>query len=202
MKPLRGLLFAESVCVVPEAQQLVPLVQVTDRRIPWVSGVVTADQLEPSQCSASVTGPGSEPASWAPTAQQLAVLVQVTPQSSDTWLPEGVPLGTMDHVDPSQCSIMATGWPLFRSAMVPPTAQQFHELVHVVPSRRLVSCWLELALVTMVQPEAGADWAVAMTTEEARRTTSAATIAIVVMRRAPLGDTAGMAVQRNDDGPA
>ena len=154
---------------------------------------------EPSQCSASVTGPGSDPTSWAPTAQQLAVPVQVIPQSSDTWSSGGVPLGSMDHVDPSQCSIMATGWPLFRLEMVPPTAQQFHELVHVVPSRRLLSCGLVLALVTMVQPEAGADWAVAMTTEETRRTTSAATIAIVVVRRAPLWDTAGTVTKRNDD---
>ena len=126
-----------------------------------MSGVGTTDQVEPFHCSVSGEGSPLLPGSSTPTAQQSEPVTQVTSHNNEAVDPGTVAPGPEAHDVPFQCSNRAEGPPPpLRLANEPPTTQQFHEFEQVLPSSRLLFCWLTGAPVTMFQPEGVAALAV------------------------------------------
>ena len=102
---------------------------------PWKTGLGTgwADQLPPSQCSASGTPDLPAVVNCQPTAVQLAAEAQLTPASvpePGTGTAGGLGAGTMTHLAPSHRSASSPLGPPV------PTAMQAATAVHETPARR------------------------------------------------------------------
>jgi hypothetical protein len=102
---------------------------------PWKAGlgICWADQLLPSQCSASGTCEVGAVVNCQPTAVQLAAEAQLTPASvpePGTGTAGGRGAGTMTHLAPSHRSASSPLGPPV------PTAMQAAAAVHETPARR------------------------------------------------------------------
>ena len=147
----------------------------------------TADQVEPSQCSASGTGACLAANCWAPTVQQSDGPTQVTPHSRDAVVPGGEVSGPAAHVDPFHRSTIACGCELLpRSENDPPTAQQLHVLVQAVSIRRSLLVDPVLGLGTMFHPEAAPALAVGTAVVMMRRPMATAPRQSMIFRPNPL----------------
>src|ERR1017187_3779240 len=101
-----------------------------------MSGVGTADQVEPFHCSTRGEGSPSLHGSSTPTAQQSEVATQVTSHNNEGGDPGTVAPDPAAHDVPFQCSTRAEGPPPpLRLEKEPPTDQQFHEFEQVLPNR-------------------------------------------------------------------
>ncbi len=121
---------------------------------PGTSGVVTAVQAFPSQCSASGTG---TPAAnfWAPTAQQSDEETQVTPKKPPL---ERLGVATNDQLVPFHSWTM--GWAPTAGASTP-TAQHCCALAQAVPNMMSSPPSDVAGELTMFQPEGAPAWPVA-----------------------------------------
>lgn len=85
----------------------------SDSIAPLTLALGTTDQLVPFQCSANVSP--TEPFRYSPTALQLVVLGHDTPDRTESVVPAGLGLVTIDQLVPSQCStnvaVTASGEP-------------------------------------------------------------------------------------------